>query len=78
MSLKQVNTTLNYSKLKCKKHPNKQREFHCEQCKNPICTQCNTGEHLGHKQIDISEIYERNKEVLQTDLQELLKFIYPQ
>lgn len=76
VSLKQVSTTLNYPI--CKKHPNKQCELHCEQCDNPICTQCNTGEHLGHKQVDISEIYERNKEVLQTDLQDLLKYVYPQ
>lgn len=33
---------------------------------------------VGHKQVDISEIYERNKEVLQTDLQDLLKYVYPQ
>lgn len=43
VSLKQVSTTLNYPI--CKKHPNKQCELHCEQCDNPICTQCNTGEH---------------------------------
>lgn len=73
VSLKQVGTTQNYPK--CKKHPPNQIEceLHCEQCDIPICAQCIIGEHLGHKRVDISGWYQRNKEVLQKDLQELLK-----
>ncbi|XP_052704019.1 E3 ubiquitin-protein ligase TRIM71-like [Crassostrea angulata] len=73
--LKQYLTTLNYPK--CRKHPNKQCELHCEQCDIPICAQCISGEHLGHKPVDILKTFESKTEKLQKDLQELEKFIYP-
>ncbi|XP_052704885.1 uncharacterized protein LOC128180774 [Crassostrea angulata] len=74
--LKQYLTTLNNPK--CRKHPTKQCELHCEQCDIPICAKCiSSGKHLGHKQVDIFQSFENKTEILQKDLQELEKFIYP-
>ncbi|XP_052707960.1 uncharacterized protein LOC128183111 isoform X2 [Crassostrea angulata] len=74
--LKQYLTTLNYPK--CRKHPTKQCELHCEQCDIPICVQCiSSKKHLGHIQVDILKTFESKTEKLQKDLQELEKFIYP-
>ncbi|XP_065926069.1 E3 ubiquitin-protein ligase TRIM71-like [Magallana gigas] len=76
VSLKQYLTTLNYPK--CRKHPTKQCELHCEQCDIPICVQCiSSKKHLGHIQVDILKTFESKTEKLQKDLQELEKFIYP-
>nr|XP_034316154.1 tripartite motif-containing protein 2-like [Crassostrea gigas]XP_034316155.1 tripartite motif-containing protein 2-like [Crassostrea gigas]XP_034316156.1 tripartite motif-containing protein 2-like [Crassostrea gigas]XP_034316157.1 tripartite motif-containing protein 2-like [Crassostrea gigas]XP_034316159.1 tripartite motif-containing protein 2-like [Crassostrea gigas] len=73
--LKQYLTTLNYPK--CRKHPTKQCELHCEQCDIPICAQCISGEHLGHKPVDILKTFESKTEKLLQDLQELEKSLYP-
>uniref|UniRef100_A0A8W8IGW5 B box-type domain-containing protein n=1 Tax=Magallana gigas TaxID=29159 RepID=A0A8W8IGW5_MAGGI len=74
--LKQYLTTLNYPK--CRKHPTKQCELHCEQCDIPICAQCiSSKKHLGHIQVDILKTFESKTETLQKDLQELEKFIFP-
>ncbi|XP_065925267.1 E3 ubiquitin-protein ligase TRIM71 [Magallana gigas] len=73
--LKQYLTTLNYPK--CRKHPTKQCELHCEQCDIPICVQCISGEHLGHKPVDILKTFESKSEKLLKDLQELEKSLYP-
>ncbi|XP_052705481.1 E3 ubiquitin-protein ligase TRIM71-like [Crassostrea angulata] len=73
--LKQYLTTLNYPK--CRKHPTKQCELHCEQCDIPICAQCVSGEHLGHKPVDILKTFESKTEKLLQDLQELEKSLYP-
>nr|XP_034329390.1 E3 ubiquitin-protein ligase TRIM71-like [Crassostrea gigas]XP_034329391.1 E3 ubiquitin-protein ligase TRIM71-like [Crassostrea gigas] len=74
--LKQYLTTLNYPK--CRKHPTKQCELHCEQCDIPICVQCiSSKKHLGHIQNDILKTIESKTEKLEKDLQELEKFLYP-
>nr|XP_034327185.1 uncharacterized protein LOC117689678 isoform X1 [Crassostrea gigas] len=74
--LKQYWTTLNYPK--CRKHPTKQCELHCEQCDIHICTQCiSSGKHLGHNHVDIFQNLKEKKEELQRDLRELEKLIYP-
>nr|XP_034329415.1 E3 ubiquitin-protein ligase TRIM71-like [Crassostrea gigas] len=75
VSLQQYWTTPDYPK--CKKHPAKQCELHCEQCDIPICAQCISGEHLGHKPVDIIKVFESNKENLHRYLHELEKTIYP-
>nr|XP_034305685.1 tripartite motif-containing protein 2-like [Crassostrea gigas] len=62
---------------KCLKHSTKQCELHCEQCDIPICTLCISGEHLGHKPVDIVEHIESKKELLQREMEELEKFVYP-
>nr|XP_034329491.1 E3 ubiquitin-protein ligase TRIM71-like [Crassostrea gigas] len=74
--LKQYLTTLNNPK--CRKHPTKQCELHCEQCDIPICAKCiSSGKHLGHKQVDIFQSFEIKTEILKKDLQELEKSFYP-
>nr|XP_034329386.1 uncharacterized protein LOC117690148 [Crassostrea gigas]XP_034329387.1 uncharacterized protein LOC117690148 [Crassostrea gigas]XP_034329388.1 uncharacterized protein LOC117690148 [Crassostrea gigas] len=74
--LKQYLTTLNYPK--CRKHPTKQCELHCEQCDIPICAQCiSSKKHLGHIQNDILKTIESKTEKLQKDLQELEKSLHP-
>ncbi|XP_052703123.1 uncharacterized protein LOC128179652 [Crassostrea angulata] len=74
--LKQYLTTLNYPK--CRKHPTRQCELHCEQCDIPICVQCiSSKKHLGHIQVDILKTLESKTEQLQKDFQELEIFIYP-
>ncbi|XP_065926245.1 E3 ubiquitin-protein ligase TRIM71-like [Magallana gigas] len=67
-----------YSDSKCRKHPTKQCELHCEQCDIPICAQCISSEtHIGHKQVEIIQTFQSKFDTLQRDLQELEKFIYP-
>ncbi|XP_065926351.1 E3 ubiquitin-protein ligase TRIM71-like [Magallana gigas] len=76
VSLKQYLTTLNYPK--CRKHPTKQCELHCEQCDIPICAQCiSSKKHLGHIQVDILKTFESKTEKLQKELEELEKSLYP-
>ncbi|XP_052681781.1 uncharacterized protein LOC128162575 [Crassostrea angulata] len=76
VSLKQYLTTLNNPK--CRKHPTKQCELHCEQCDIPICAKCiSSAKHSGHKIVDIFQSFEIKTEILKKDLQELEKSFYP-
>nr|XP_034311869.1 E3 ubiquitin-protein ligase TRIM36-like [Crassostrea gigas] len=76
VTFKQYLTTLKYPM--CRKHPAKQCEFHCEQCDIPFCAKCvSSGKHLRHQTVDISINIENKKKLLQNDLQELEKNIYP-
>ncbi|XP_065927921.1 tripartite motif-containing protein 3-like [Magallana gigas] len=62
----------------CSKHSKKLCELFCEQCDIPICVQCvSSGEHLGHKAVEILKSLETKKEVLQRDLNELETLIHP-
>lgn len=68
--------TPNYPK--CSKHATKICELHCDQCDIPICVHCvSSGDHLGHRAVDILKNFERVKEKLRNDLQELEESIYP-
>ncbi|XP_078310799.1 uncharacterized protein LOC111137320 [Crassostrea virginica] len=68
--IEQFLSTLSYPK--CPNHPTKQCELHCKQCDVPFCTSCiSSGQHLGHKAIDIFEDFDAKKEVLKKDLQEI-------
>ncbi|XP_065939007.1 E3 ubiquitin-protein ligase TRIM71 [Magallana gigas] len=63
---------------KCSKHSTKLCELYCEQCDIPICTTCaSSKEHYSHKFIEISKNIDSKKELIQKDLQELEKSIYP-
>nr|XP_034334664.1 E3 ubiquitin-protein ligase TRIM71-like [Crassostrea gigas] len=62
----------------CTKHYPKQCELHCEQCDIPICVHCVSSEsHKNHKLVDIYTNYEKKREDLQKDLQELIKSLSP-
>ncbi|XP_034315657.2 E3 ubiquitin-protein ligase TRIM9-like [Magallana gigas] len=61
----------------CLKHSPKLCELYCELCNIPICLECvSSGEHLGHKQVELLKSLEAKKEILQTDLQELQTSIF--
>ncbi|XP_065939081.1 tripartite motif-containing protein 3 isoform X1 [Magallana gigas] len=63
---------------KCTKHSSKLCELYCKQCGIPICTTClSSEEHSGHTFIEISKNIDSKKELIQKDLQELEKSIYP-
>ncbi|XP_052711913.1 E3 ubiquitin-protein ligase TRIM71-like [Crassostrea angulata] len=62
----------------CTKHSPKQCELHCEQCDMPICVLCVSSEsHKNHKLVDIYTNYEKKREDIQKDLQELMKSLSP-
>ena len=50
----------------------------CKTCNTPVCPQCKaSSEHKQHKQEDILKLFETKNELMQKDLQELEKSIYP-
>ncbi|XP_065928099.1 tripartite motif-containing protein 3-like [Magallana gigas] len=62
----------------CTKHSPKQCEIHCQQCDIPICAHCVSSEnHKNHKLVDIYTNYEKKREDIRKDLQELIKSLSP-
>ncbi|XP_034333306.2 tripartite motif-containing protein 2-like [Magallana gigas] len=76
VTLKMRVSTINYPL--CQNHSAKRCQLHCEKCDIPICVQCvSSGEHLGHRAVDILKSLSTKKETLQKYLQELENSIYP-
>lgn len=64
---------------KCQKHSLKMCECFCEQCAILICGYCaSSNEHRDHKISNVVEKLEGQNHVLQNDMQEIEKSIYPQ
>lgn len=62
----------------CTEHTTKQCELYCEQCDTSVCVQCVFSKrHNEHNVIDILKFMESRNKLLQADLEELGKFIYP-
>nr|XP_022301648.1 tripartite motif-containing protein 3-like [Crassostrea virginica] len=63
---------------KCTKHSTKVCKQHCTKCNIPVCPLCvASSEHKQHKKEDILTLFETKKELMQKDLQDLEKSIYP-
>uniref|UniRef100_A0A8W8M8T9 B box-type domain-containing protein n=1 Tax=Magallana gigas TaxID=29159 RepID=A0A8W8M8T9_MAGGI len=66
------------STTKCPNYSSKICENYCEQCDIPICGQCiSSTKHQGHTFVYIVKILEKQRSVLQKDLQELERLIFP-
>ena len=63
---------------KCTKHSTKVCTQLCTYCNIPVCPLCvASSEHEQHKKEDILKLFETKKELMQKDLQDLEKSIYP-
>lgn len=63
---------------KCLTHTSKLCKLRCEKYEIPICDLCVSSEtHRTHDVVELFEIFKSKKEVIQKDLQELEKSIYP-
>nr|XP_022293523.1 uncharacterized protein LOC111104079 [Crassostrea virginica] len=63
---------------KCTKHSKKVCTQLCTTCNIPVCPLCvASSEHEGHEKEDILTLFETKKELMQKDLQDLEKSIYP-
>ena len=64
--------------LMCTKHSTKKCTEHCATCNIPVCPICvASSEHKQHTTEEILKMYETKRELMQKDLQDLEKSIYP-
>lgn len=62
---------------KCQKHSLDKSDYYCKQCDIPICMQCISSKQLeDHECFVIVKHFQSQKDLVQTDLQELEKYIY--
>ena len=63
---------------KCRKHSTEVCKELCSTCNIPVCSLCvGSNEHEQHKKEDILTLFENKKALMQNDLNELEKSIYP-
>ncbi|KAK3088703.1 hypothetical protein FSP39_022578 [Pinctada imbricata] len=63
--------------LTCTDHGD-QASFHCEKCNIPVCIKCVTGNHQGHKMVNFTEIFEKEKDLLQDDINKIKYHVLPE
>ncbi|XP_062572755.1 uncharacterized protein LOC134234718 [Saccostrea cucullata] len=74
----QRKSTHNVNYPKCPNHTQKHCELYCEKCDIPVCSTCiSSDKHSGHKFTDILQKPSFIKEILNKELKELEKAIYP-
>lgn len=62
---------------RCQKHSSKMCVRYCEQCKISACEKCVSRDHINHTFVNVVEKLESQKNLMQRDLEELEKWIYP-
>ena len=63
---------------KCTKHSTEVCTQFCTTCNIPVCSLCvASSEHEQHEKEDILKLFETKRKLMQNDLQDLEKFIYP-
>ena len=55
----------------CSRHPDETLSLQCEPCKILVCIKCVTGEHRGHPMVELSKIYEGEKEKVEKDIHDI-------
>ncbi|XP_078318800.1 uncharacterized protein LOC111119386 [Crassostrea virginica] len=64
-------------KEKCKKHPTKYIDMHCDDCNIPLCSKCCTmPDHLRHKLVDLETIYSENCAECQGKIRQIYQYRY--
>lgn len=75
---KLVTFELRRTSLICQKHSSEICERYCKQCDVPICAVCVSSKmHQCHNFADVLKSLEIKKQMLQRDLQDLEKYVYP-
>nr|XP_022312982.1 E3 ubiquitin-protein ligase TRIM71-like [Crassostrea virginica] len=65
-------------KEKCKQHPTKYIDMHCDDCNIPLCSQCSTmSDHLRHKLVDLETIYSENCAECQGKIRQIYQYFIP-
>lgn len=77
VSYRERKSTLIYPK--CRSHQQKNCKFQCKDCNDIcVCSSCMVSEqHTGHKYVDITEVYNAKKEVIENDTENLENIICP-
>ena len=55
----------------CSQHPDRTVSLQCERCHILVCIKCVTSEHHGHPMVDLSKIYQIEKENVERDIREM-------
>ncbi|XP_078318935.1 uncharacterized protein LOC144620856 [Crassostrea virginica] len=65
-------------KEKCKQHPTKYIDMHCDDCNIPLCSHCCTmPDHLRHKLVDLETIYSENCAECQGKIRQIYQYFIP-
>nr|XP_034305632.1 RING finger protein 207-like [Crassostrea gigas] len=63
---------------KCKIHPTKDIDIHCEECQIPICSKCTvTKEHRGHLFIDLDMVFAEKYSLCHAEIAKIRRYFEP-